>query len=255
LPKVNLEVFFFWSRNHISHKMAKHKPNPKASLPFKVGNKLKRQDLQIQRKKARDIIRRDERLSRKREEDRNPELKRERLARNVPQTIDRKRTWDDVDGDGLGVSIDVEELARRRIETAEQEAVENSEEEGQDDDRDSMLDSDEEADEEDAEEAKTAAASKKKRSASIAGSTTTNLDLTPESLALKFPTLFSDLPPPTPKILLTTSINSTLHAEAQLLCSLFPNSNYVPRSAHRYGHKYSIREIRSVHFVSNSTFR
>jgi ribosome production factor 1 len=46
-----------------------------------------------------------------------------------------------------------------------------------------------------------------------------------------------------PKILITTSLNSTLHEEAELLCSLFPNSTYVRRSSHRYSHKYSLREI------------
>lgn len=238
--------------------MAKHKPiNPKASLPFKVGNKVKRQDLHQKQKKARDSLQRDERFKRKREEDRDPELKRERLARNIPATIDRKRVWDEVEGDGLGISVDVEQLKRRRIEAAEaaeQEAAENSEEDEQDDDKDSMLDSDEESDEEkDEDEEKKLDAKSKKRSASIAASTTsTNLDLTPDSLALKFPTLFTETPPPAPKILLTTSINSTLHMEARLLCTLFPNASYIPRSAHRYGHKYSIREISK--FASNRAY-
>jgi len=82
------------------------------------------------------------------------------------------------------------------------------------------------------------------RDSSIAPSTTsTNLDLTPSALALKFPNLFSNPNPPTPKILITTSLNSTLHSEAELFCTLFPNSNYIRRSAHRYSHKYSLREI------------
>lgn len=213
--------------------MGKNKPlNAKAALPFKVGNKLKRRDLQKNRKKALDIQRRDERFQRKRDEDRNPELRRERLARNVPVTIDRKRVWDDVDGDGLGVSVDVEQLKRRRIEAAEaaeREAAENSEED-HDDDADSMLDSDEDEQDEDEEDEESRKAAKSKRSASIAASTTsTNLDLTPDSLALKFPTLFTDTPPPAPKILLTTSINSTLHSEARLLCTLFRRWTFQSR--------------------------
>lgn len=218
----------------------------KAALPFKTGNKFRRQDLHVKQKKARDSTRRDERFKRKREEDKNPDLRKERLAKNVPMTIDRKRVWDEVDGDGLNVSVDVEQLKRRRIEeaeAAEQEVIEDLEEE-KDDDADSMLDSDSESDE-DGDEAKDAKALKQRpRASSNAPSTTsTNLDLTPSSLALKFPTLFSDIPPPTPKILLTTSLNSTLHKEAHLLCTLFPNSHYVPRSSHRYGHKFSLREI------------
>lgn len=222
----------------------------KHALPFRSGNKFKRQDLHVKQKKARDSLRRDERFTRKREEDRDPELRRARLARNIPHTIDRKRVWDDVEGDedGLGVSVDVEQLKRRRIERAEAaevaelEALENGERPENDDDADSMLDSESEAGSDNEDE------SKRERAPSVAASvaystTSTNLDLTPSSLAIKFPTLFSDEPPPAPKILLTTSLNSTLHTEASLLCTLFPNTTYIPRSAHRYGHKFSLREI------------
>jgi ribosome production factor 1 len=218
----------------------------KAALPFKTGNKFRRQDLHVKQKKARDSTRRDERFKRKREEDKDPELRRARLAKNIPMTIDRKRVWDEVDGDGLNVSVDVEQLKRRRIEeaeAAEQEPLEVLEEQ-EDDDADSMLDSDSEADDDSKELGHAKSLEQRPRASSNAPSTTsTNLDLTPSSLALKFPTLFSDIPPPTPKILLTTSLNSTLHAEAHLLCTLFPNSHYVPRSSHRYGHKFSLREI------------
>lgn len=218
----------------------------KAALPFKTGNKFRRQDLHVKQKKARDSTRRDERFKRKREEDRDPELRKERLERNVPMTIDRKRVWDDVEGDGLNVSVDVEQLKRRRIEeaeAAEQEALEGSEEEeDDDDDADSMLNSESEDEDEDA-AAKKSMKQRPRASSNAPSTTSTNLDLTPTSLALKFPTLFSDIPPPTPKILLTTSINSTLHHEADLLCTLFPNTHYVRRSAHRFGHKFSLREI------------
>jgi hypothetical protein len=103
----------------------------KAALPFKTGNKFRRQDLHVKQKKAKDSQRRDERFKRKREEDRDPELRRERLAKNVPITIDKKRVWDEVDGDDLGISVDVEQLKRRRIEeaeAAEQEALQDEEE-------------------------------------------------------------------------------------------------------------------------------
>ncbi|KAI5459964.1 anticodon-binding protein [Mariannaea sp. PMI_226] len=213
---------------------------------LKSANKLKRRELFVQHKKFKDKEQRELRFRRRKEEDRDPELKAARLAKNKPLTIDQKRVWDDVDDDSLGVQVDLEKLKRRRIEeaeAAEQAAAENSEEDD-DDDVDSMLDSDEEGD-----EAHQAALEKKRerrarRDNSIAPSTTsTNLDLTPSSLAVKFPTLFSDLPPPMPKILITTSLNSTIHNEAELFCGLFPNSNYIPRSGHRYAHKYSLREI------------
>ncbi|KAK5989042.1 Ribosome production factor 1 [Cladobotryum mycophilum] len=216
---------------------------------LKAANKLKRQELFIAHKKASGKDRREERHRRRKEESRDPTLKAARLAKNVTKTLDQKRVWDDVDDDSLGAVVDLEKLKRRRIEQAEAEeqaALEAEMKDGSDeeDDNDSMLDSDEED-----EEARQAALEKLRekraqREPSIAPSTTsTNLDLTPTSLALKFPSLFNDEPPPMPKILVTTSLNSTLHHEAQLLCTFFPNSHYIPRSSHRYGYKYSLREI------------
>lgn len=226
------------------------KPSPKASLPFKTDNKFRRQDLHVKQKKARDSLRRDERFRRKREEDRDPELRRERLARNAPHTIDKKRVWDETDGDGLNASVDVEQLKRRRIEEAEAALEEPlEEEEAHGDDADSMLDSDSAEDEDDEPKA---SKQRPRASSTVASTASTNLDLTPTSLALKFPTLFSDVPPPVPKVLLTTSLNSTLHHEAQLLCTLFPNTTYIPRSAHRYGHKFSLREISK--FATNRNY-
>ncbi|KAJ3481541.1 hypothetical protein NLG97_g7797 [Lecanicillium saksenae] len=215
---------------------------------LKAANKLKRQELYVQHKKNKDKDRRDERFQRKKEEDRNPELKAARLAKNVTKTLDQKRVWDDVDDDSLGAVVDVERLKRKRMEEAkaEEEAALNAplDQDDDDEENDSMLDTDDE--DEEAREAamEKARAKRARRDNSMAPSTTsTNLDLTPSSLALKFPTLFTDIPPPTPKILVTTSLNSTLHEEAHLLTTLFPNSNYIPRSSHRYGHKYSLREI------------
>jgi ribosome production factor 1 len=214
--------------------------------------------LHVKQKKARDSLRRDERFKRKREEDKDPELRRERLEQNVPHTIDKKRVWDEVEGDGLGVSVDVEQLKRRRLEQAEAADQESPGdlEEAIEDDVDSMLDSASEG-EEDLDGTSVGGSRRRPRAASNAPSlapstTSTNLDLTPDSLALKFPTLFSDDPPPVPKILLTTSINSTLHNEAELLCTLFPHSTYIRRSSHRYGHKFSLREISK--FASNRNY-
>ncbi|KPM43094.1 hypothetical protein AK830_g3493 [Neonectria ditissima] len=221
---------------------------------LKNANKMKRRELFIEHKKTIDKERREMRYRRKKEEDREPELKEARLAKRKPITIDQKRVWDDVDDDSLGAQVDLEKLKRRRIEeaeAAEQAALDDGSDE--DDDADSMLGSDEEDD-----EARQAALEKKRerrarRDNSVAPSTTsTNLDLTPTSLALKFPTLFSDIPPPTPKVLVTTSLNSTLHEEANLLCALFPNSSYIPRSAHKHSYKYSLREI--CKFASNREY-
>lgn len=233
--------------------MGAHKGRRSASvtsLSKKTSNKLKRQQLHILQKKDKDKQLREQRFRRKKEEDKDPELRAERLAKNKPQTLETKRVWDDVDDDSLGVQVDVEQLKRRRLEEeerAEMEAMEADEEADEDDDADSMLASDDDGDEDD--EAKKEAMERKRekrarRESSLAPSTTsTNLDLTPSSLATKFPTLFTDMPPPTPKILITTSLNSTLHDEADVFCTIFPNSTYIRRTNHRYGHKYSLREI------------
>jgi ribosome production factor 1 len=234
-----------------------------ATLPFKTKNKEKRQSLHVKQKRARDSLKRDERFRRKRAEDKDPSLREQRQKQNVPATLDRKRVWDDMgkdDGDGLGLSVDVEKSKRLKTEEApdalESEARDRTgdDEEESSSDADSMLDSgsENEEDEQDNEGSKVQQKPSKARSPSPAPSTGTNLDLTPEALAAKFPTLFSSEPPRTPKILITTSINSTLHREAQLLTTLFPHSVYIRRSAHRYGHKFSLREIAS--FATNRNY-
>jgi len=265
----------------------------KAHLPFKTTNKARRQQLHIKQKQARDVLRREERFARKKEEAKNPRLREERLRKNVPQTLESKRKWDEVEDEpedgGLGVAFNVEKLKRRKL-AEEQElldggsilADQNGEETSEQDqsDHDSMLDVDEDEEQEEnsdpeddehleppedpnAEDAlptksqlHTATARLKARATSppARSTTSTNLSLAPAALTAKFPTLFlsPDEQPPTPKILITTSINSTLHNQANLLTNLLPNSTYIRRSSHRYGHKFSIREIAS--FASNRLY-
>jgi ribosome production factor 1 len=253
--------------------------NPKHALTFKTANKDRRKQFHIQQKKARDVLKREERFRRKKEEAKNPRLREERHARNVPHTIDSKRTWDDAVGedgeDMVGLSVNLEKLhKRRRVEEEEEQAKEEEDlepgedkdtkladdveeddkekEDGEenDSDLDSWLEGDE--DEEEGTFKKPALPKRIERAASPNPSTaSTRMDLTPESLAAKFPTLFE---PSTkdPKILITTTLNSTLHDQADLLTALFPNSHYVRRSAHRFGHKFSVREIAS--FAANRNY-
>ncbi|TLD32726.1 hypothetical protein PspLS_00410 [Pyricularia sp. CBS 133598] len=240
-----------------------------ASLSLRTGNKLKRQYLNVRNKKDKDARKRAERFKRRKEENADPTLRQERLAKNKPASQDKKRVWDEGDDDSLGAVVDLAALKRRRIEEEENEALEGSaglEEEklDEDDDADSMLDSEEEGDDDDDDDESREERLRSQRARrdpslvpslapSLAVSTTsTNLDLTPTSLARKFPTLFTEGPHPTPKILVTTSLRATIHREAQIITSLFPNSQYVPRSSHRYGHKYSLREI--CKFSTNRDF-
>lgn len=233
----------------------KFKVSPKASLPFKTSNKDKRGRLNVRRKKTRDSDKRDTRFRRRREEDKDPRLREERVKQNVPLTLERKRVWDNVGndaGDELGISMDMARMKRQRLEGEATEVISDLDTTEQDEERDSMIESgsDGEADE----KAKPANRSRTRTATERATSPTqsiasTNLDLSSEALAARFPALFSSNPHPIPKILITTSLNSTLHHEAQLLTSLFPYSVYIPRSAHHHGHNYSIREIAS--FASN----
>lgn len=216
-----------------------------------AGNKLRRQELNVQHKRTSGKAKREERMRRRKAEAKDPELKQERLARNQTKTIESKRVWDDGDEDSLYTSADVAAVKRRKLEQEEQAAIEAAEKDEDMDDHDeadSMLGSDNEDEDEDEEAANEKAerlrAKRAQRQPSVAPSTTsTNFDMTPAVLSQKFPVLFNDEPPKVPKVLITTSINSTLHEEAQILMSIFPNSEYIRRSAHRYGHKYSVREI------------
>ncbi|PGH18216.1 hypothetical protein AJ79_00554 [Helicocarpus griseus UAMH5409] len=253
----------------------KSKLLPTGGLEYKPANKEKRKLLHIKRKKAQDSQTRAERFARKKDEAKNPKLRAERLRRNIPLTLERKRIWDDVGSDvedGLGMSFDVERVKRQKLqEEARQEKknemnAANGKEDGghgedDADEVDSMIASDSDEDEEDEDKAqeksnrsrKSKIPSATERATSPTQSTrSTNLDLAPDALAAKFPSLFTKEPPPAPKILITTSINSTLHEQAQLLTNLFPNSVYIRRSAHKYAHKYSVREISK--FASNRNF-
>ena len=179
----------------------------------------------------------------------------------MPLTIERKRVWDQIDNDtgyGLGLSIDVDAaLAKRQKLEKDQAALEDDAEAGQssEDEIDSMMDS---ASEEDIDEPVSPKEKSKLRTATERAAnpteptTSTNLDCTPEALAAKFPTLFSIDRTHTPKILITTGINGTLHKEADSLTNLFPRSVYIPRSSHRYSHRFSVREICS--FAANRNF-
>ncbi|KAJ5232015.1 hypothetical protein N7468_004971 [Penicillium chermesinum] len=227
---------------------------PPGSDSFKTANKQRRQLQHIKRKREKDATRRAERYAFKKEEAKNPKLKEERLKRNIPLTLERKRVWDGADSDaeehGLGLSVDVERIKRAKKEAEEE--LNRPLEDGEDDSEgpesdnesvDSMIatsdseDEDEETDEDKKDSGcgrtKSSLPSATDRATSPTHSTrSTNLNLAPEALAAKFPTLFTSGPPPTPKILITTALNSTLHKEADILTDLFPNSVYIRRTAH-----------------------
>jgi ribosome production factor 1 len=238
------------------------------SLRLNIKNKLRRQATYLREKKARESAKREERFRRKKEEAKDERLREERRKRNVPMTIERKRKWDDddlgEDEPGLGKAVDLERWKRSRIQRDAQDggpggdaaaAQDEADEEGQEQDRDSMLDSESEDDEgpaaSSAEQKSGKAASQQQQqqqqqapseeSAADAPKTAT-IDLAPAALVAKFPTLFAPSPA-APKTLVTTFLHATIHKDAWTLSTLFPNSIYVPRSAHRFAHDFSVREI------------
>ena len=235
-------------------------------------NKQRRQSWHIEQKKAKDSAKRELRFRRRREEQKNPHLREERRAQNVPVTIERKRVWDEVEGDEerLGLSVDLDALKRKRRKAHEDEKDEetpftsDSPNSGYSD-VDSMLEDDGSEGGEDmsAHDRKQAQDTQPKSTSNVekriyeseirrtrSPSPATLLRSMASSLSEKYPTLFT--PPQEPKVLITTSINSTLHNEARLLTHLFPNSHYIRRTAHYAAHKYSVREISK--FAANRDF-
>jgi ribosome production factor 1 len=214
---------------------------------MKPKNKLRRQSAYQKLKQTQEAAKRDLRFKRKREEAKNPALRAERLARNKPVTIDDKRVYDDDnlgdEGDALGWAIDVERQAKkRRLEQEAEQAGEGEngedgllaklkkrdeeeEAEEEEDEVDSMLNSDSEAEELDSDEEEDIQSTKPKKGsnaterASSPASTATKPEISSDYLKQKFSAVYNAFP--NPKTLVTTSINSTLHHEAEILCKLY----------------------------------
>jgi ribosome production factor 1 len=94
-----------------------------------------------------------------------------------------------------------------QLKKRDQASADEDEDEEMDEDADSMLDSSDDSD-----DSSDATSSRRKRapSPSAASTTATNMELSPEFLKRKFPMIFTENPVD-PKILVTTSINSSLH--------------------------------------------
>lgn len=182
------------NHHHKEHTPLAMPPGSKRELTFsKAKCKIARKEHNARVKQQLSAERRKMRMDRRREEDKNPKAREERLAKNIPNTLERMRVWDE------------------RIESA-QAILKKQEEDDEDDD-----------DEEKAwEEAQKGLGEKAQAEET-------------ESL---FPTLSTGGDAPAPKVLITTSRYSHLHAPAEELTQIFPNSTYIPR-----GKKFSIKEI------------
>ncbi|CAK7206900.1 Ribosome production factor 1 [Sporothrix eucalyptigena] len=248
-------------------------------------NKIVRQQSWLQNKAAKGKQQIADRRERRREEEKHPHLKAERLAKNKPKTLEDKRVYPSSE----------DYYARRKRRRVVEEAPASEEandkdgaEENDDDEEDkmevevngnktvgddevdsdiaSLLASDDEEETEIASglekvhkktrraEAAAAAEAKRKEQddkeeAEEAAARAAHED----AMAAKYSALLPpEVPaadgaaPAQPKILITTSRHATIHRFAQTLSDVFPNSTYIPRSGHRYvSHEYSVREIAS----------
>jgi ribosome production factor 1 len=160
------------------------------SKTFTIPNKIHRQAHNVRLKSALAAAKRKERFDRKKVESRDPSLREERQKTNLPDTIERKRVWDE------RVPGAIPRTGAEQVEAAT-------------------------TDEEAAEEAAAAG--------EMAAYESTQAELAEsEETAMLFPTLLRP-PTAPPRILLTTSRFNHTHGQAQELANLFPNTTYIPR--------------------------
>ncbi|KMU84905.1 U3 small nucleolar ribonucleoprotein IMP4 [Coccidioides immitis H538.4] len=230
----------------------KSRQTPLGALEHKPTNKLQRQMLHIKRKQAKDKLSRVERFARKKEEAEDPRLKAERLKRNIPLTLERKRVWDDVGSDvedGLGISFDVERIKRRKQDeeqeeqdTANTQAPMRSEGDEEQDEVDSMLDSDSDGEEHDQESSRKNESKKARHEP----------DTIYKEYKSRFSTGCSSCQIPEPLSERSASNPENTHHDITQFYTSRPSNVYIRRSAHRYSHKFSVREISK--FASNRNY-
>ncbi|OAA66516.1 RNA processing factor 1 [Niveomyces insectorum RCEF 264] len=225
-------------------------------------NKANRQEFWLRTKAAKGRTRIQERRDRRREEEKNPALRAERLAKNKTLTLEDKRIWPVSDDlwarrkrrKVAGEESEDKEKEEHREKRDEETVVDDeNEDEGDSDDVGSLLDSDSDDDKSDNEtdgqsKEKSRAKSDKavQDAAAAAAADDAGATAHEDAMAAKFAALLPnhDATTAEPRILITTSRHATIHRYAHTLVDMFPNSTYIPRSGHRYvHHEYSVREI------------
>ena len=233
---------------------------PPEKRTFSIKNKLARQRFNVKIKTSSSGEKHKFHAQRKKDEEKNPELRVERLKKNIPVTLDRARVWDERVS-GAYQALKEQELRKRKADEDENEdedveMADESEEDGEGEEMDNVSVQrkkkarmglgkgkveDEEVDSEALAEAAHEAAMQARAEAVEA--------------ALLYPTLPNISASTTslePKLLITTSRNSHMHSPAHELSTIFPNSTYIPRgrpkNAARKGAKtkpkqFSIPEI------------
>ncbi|EWC47717.1 hypothetical protein DRE_02917 [Drechslerella stenobrocha 248] len=258
------------------------RPSPTAATtaaPFKIKNKVRRSNLNVARRTTIAKAKRQTRFDRRKAETDNPSLRRERLRRNVPQTLDSKRVA--VDKPWIP-SVELIERAKRKRDEMEGRDVANAQQDGtsaasSDEDMEDeecvsdqekgpsinlQMDEDSgdgEGDKDDSDagneedddlgslcdsdsDSEPDQPSAKRESEPSSKPSSSSQDLPEETLA----TLLSLIPHPStpPKPLLTTTRMARRHDLYQTLSSILPNTTYVPR-----GNRFTIPQIAS--FATN----
>ncbi|RVD90409.1 uncharacterized protein DFL_001375 [Arthrobotrys flagrans] len=241
---------------------------------FKIANKHKRTSHNISLRRTISKAKLQARHDRRKLELKNPSLKKERLLKNIPQTLDSKRVAVDVP---YVPSVEMMEIAKRRMEEAkkvdnegeeeEEEEEEESDEEMEDvktskkDDvttnieggessSDSALEGEQDEDDDlgslydsDSDPETTTSKTPKSKPSKPAPSKEPTL---PEATLTA---LLSLIPHPTapPKLLLTSTRRARRHDLYQTLSLIFPNTTYIPR-----GTKFTIPQIAG--FATNRSY-
>jgi ribosome production factor 1 len=191
------------------------------SRTFSIPNKIHRQKQNVRIKSALSSQKRSERFERKKIENKDPTLREARLLANIPDTIERKRVWDET-VPGAVADPPVEDEPSLKKLRADDEDVEEAIPEG-------PTPEEEAAAAEAAEEVAALAAHERAQEEAAATEETDGL----------FPTLQARTAPP--HILLTTSRHNHTHDQVTELANLFPNTTYVPRN-----NTLSIKEMAKV---------
>lgn len=193
-------------------KIKKTSSSQNDSRTFTIPNKIHRQAHNIRVKSALAGSKRKEKFDRKKVESKDPSLREARINTNLPDTIERKRIWDERIPGAVPTPV---------AEPVRQDVVEGEEPELSEEEIKAAADAAAAAAEEAAEEA----AALEELAAHEANQDTLAEDAETETL---FPTL-SKGPAPPPRILLTTSRFNHTHDQVEELSRLFPNTTYVPR--------------------------
>lgn len=218
---------------------------PPEKRTFSIKNKLSRQRFNVKIKTSSSGEKHKFRAQRRKDEEKNPELRVERLKKNIPVTLDRARVWDERVSGAYQALKEQQELRKRKAEEeGDVEMEDHSEEEEEEEDEDKEMDHtdvrknkkartesgkgkvEEEVDSEALAEAAHEAAMQARAEAAEAALLYPTL---PNLSASTASTSTSTASPAEPKLLITTSRNSHMHSPAHELATIFPNSTYIPR--------------------------